>query len=88
MLATPGDPFDPMEEAIKEFSQRWLAGTEHERDGRQPEFEYPLTTDILAMTKVFQSSQKHTHILATKGAPEAIADLCHLNSAQRAIITQ
>lgn len=88
MLATPGDPFDPMEEAIKEFSQRWLAGTEHERDGRQPEFEYPLTADILAMTKVFQSTQKHSHILATKGAPEAIADLCHLNSAQRAIITQ
>lgn len=40
------------------------------------------------MTKVFQSTQKHSHILATKGAPEAIADLCHLNSAQRAIITQ
>jgi Ca2+-transporting ATPase len=88
MLATPGDPFDPMEKAIDEFSQRWLAGTEHVRAGREAEFEYPLTADILAMTKVFTSKKQNQHVLAAKGAPEAIADLCHLNPQQRAVMQQ
>ena len=29
MLATPLDPFDPMEKAIQQFGARWLADTEH-----------------------------------------------------------
>ncbi|WP_430458094.1 cation-translocating P-type ATPase [Rheinheimera sp.] len=82
MLATPGDPFDPMEQAIQQFSDRWLAGTEHVRDGRQPEREYPLSADILAMTKVFAGNTPQQYLLAAKGAPEAIADLCHLTPAQ------
>ncbi len=82
MLATPGDPFDPMEQAIQQFSDRWLAGTEHVRDGRQPEREYPLSADILAMTKVFAGNTPRQYVLAAKGAPEAIADLCHLTPAQ------
>ncbi len=88
MLATPGDPFDPMEKAINEFNQRWLAGTEHLRDGRTPELEYPLTPDILAMTKVFASAKPNQYVLACKGAPEAVADLCHLNKAQQDLLQQ
>ncbi len=78
MLATPGDPFDPMEKAIQHFGHHWLAGTEHVHDGREPEFEYALSGEILAMTRVFASSDPTQHLLATKGAPEAVADLCHL----------
>ena len=78
MLATPGDPFDPMEKAIQRFGHDWLAGTEHVHDGREPEFEYALSGEILAMTRVFASSAPAQHLLATKGAPEAVADLCHL----------
>lgn len=83
MLATPGDPFDPMEKAIQRFGHEWLQGTEHVHDGREPEFEYPLSGDILAMTRVFSSAHPAQHLLATKGAPEAVADLCHLDVAQR-----
>lgn len=83
MLATPGDPFDPMEKAIQAFGHRWLAGTEHVHDGREPEFEYALSGDILAMTRVFASADPAQHLLATKGAPEAVADLCHLDAGQR-----
>ena len=86
MLATPGDPFDPMEQAIQQFSDRWLAGTEHVRDGRQPEREYPLSADILAMTKVFAGNAPRQYLLAAKGAPEAIADLCHLTATECAQI--
>lgn len=89
MLATPGDPFDPMEKAIQMFGQRWLAGTEHVHEGRLPEFEYALSGEILAMTRVFASADPSQYLLATKGAPEAVADLCHLDAARReAIRTQ
>ncbi|MFZ3123724.1 MAG: HAD-IC family P-type ATPase, partial [Acidovorax sp.] len=83
MLATPGDPFDPMEKAIQQFGHQWLQGTEHVHDGREPEFEYALSGEILAMTRVFVSDEPDMHLLATKGAPEAVADLCHLDAGQR-----
>jgi len=83
MLATPGDPFDPMEKAIQHFGHQWLQGTEHVHDGREPEFEYALSGEILAMTRVFASDEPDVHLLATKGAPEAVADLCHLDAARR-----
>ncbi|MBP3981363.1 cation-translocating P-type ATPase [Acidovorax sp. JG5] len=83
MLATPGDPFDPMEKAIQHFGHQWLQGTEHVHDGREPEFEYALSGEILAMTRVFASDEPNMHLLATKGAPEAVADLCHLDAARR-----
>jgi Ca2+-transporting ATPase len=86
MLATPGDPFDPMEKAIHLFGHRWLAGTEHVHDGCMPEFEYALSGEILAMTRVFASADPSQHLLATKGAPEAVADLCHLDAGRREAI--
>ena len=83
MLATPADPFDPMEKAIQNIGHRWLTGTEHVHDGRTPVFQYDLSPDILAMTQVFSSAEPSHHLLATKGAPEAVADLCHLPQAGR-----
>lgn len=89
MLATPGDPFDPMEKAIQLFGHRWLSGTEHVHDGRTTETEYPLSSDILAMTRVFATADPNRHLLATKGAPEAVVDLCHLDAVNRqAILAQ
>ncbi|NYT64250.1 cation-translocating P-type ATPase [Alcaligenaceae bacterium] len=79
MLATPADPFDPMEKAIQTFGHHWLAGTEHLHDDRVPTFEYALSSEILAMTRVFSSTNPSQYLLATKGAPEAVADLCHLD---------
>lgn len=86
MLATPADPFDPMEKAIQHFGHQWLQGTEHVHDGREPEFEYALSGEILAMTRVFASDEPNVHLLATKGAPEAVADLCHLDATQQGAI--
>jgi Ca2+-transporting ATPase len=83
MLATPADPFDPTELAIQAFGRRWLAGTEHVHDALAAEYEYPLSPEILAMTRVFAGAAPARHRLASKGAPEAIADLCHLDPARR-----
>ena len=81
LLATPMDPFDPMEKAIRDFGLRHLKDTEHVHAGWQPEQQYPLTPQILAMTRVFELDRPGRHLLATKGAPEAVADLCHLDAA-------
>ena len=86
MLATPTDPFDPMEKAIQIFGHTRLAGTEHIHDDRRPEFQYELSPNILAITRVFSGTRPATHLLATKGAPEAVADLCHLADEARCAI--
>jgi P-type Ca2+ transporter type 2C len=78
VLATPTDPFDPMEKAIRLFADNYLSGTEHLHSDWMPERTYPLSPDILAMTLVFAADAPDDHLLATKGAPEAIVDLCHL----------
>lgn len=80
MLATPIDPFDPMEKAIQKFGHSHLSGTEHIHDNRIPEFQYELSPDILAMTHVYSDTKPSVYLLATKGAPEAVADLCHLSA--------
>jgi len=86
MLATPADPFDPMEQAIQRFGHDWLQGTEHVHEGREPVFEYALSGEMLAMTRVYASHTPDQHLLATKGAPEAVADLCHLDAARLAAV--
>ena len=88
MLATPDDPFDPMEKAIQEFGHHWLAGTEHVHDGQAPQFEYPISGDVLAMTRVFSGSKPTQHLLASKGAPEAVLDLCHMPGPERDAVRQ
>ncbi|GAA0258256.1 hypothetical protein GCM10009126_24400 [Rhodanobacter caeni] len=86
MLATPADPFDPMEKAIQQFGLHWLTGTEHVHAEWAPEIEYALSPEILAMTHVFRGDARDTHLLATKGAPEAVIDLCHLAATDAAAI--
>jgi Ca2+-transporting ATPase len=86
MLATPADPFDPMEKAVQNFGLRWLTDTEHVHAEWSPEIEYGLSPDILAMTRVFHGAARTQHLLATKGAPEAVIDLCHLAAADAATI--
>ncbi len=78
ILASQQDPFDPMERAFKEFGEQWLARTEHLHPDWKLIREYPLTKELLAMTRVWQPSDSSTFIAAAKGAPEAIGKLCGL----------
>jgi len=78
-LASHRDPFDPMELAIKQAIEKTLEGTEHiHRDWELVE-EYPLSSELLAMSRVWQSPDREHYVIATKGSPEAIFDLCHLD---------
>ena len=79
ILASQRDPFDPMEKSLKEFGDRTLSQTEHLHYDWQLVQEYPLSQELLAMSHVWQSPDGENYIIAAKGAPEAVADLCHLN---------
>ena len=83
ILASPADPFDPMEKAMKELGGRTLSGTEHIHKDWTLLREYPLSPEMLAMSRVWQSPDGQAYAIAAKGAPEAIADLCHFGEVQR-----
>ncbi len=81
LLASPVDPFDPMEKAIAALGQQTLADTEHLHHDWRLLREYPLSPQLLAMSRVWQSPDGQDLVIAAKGAPEAIAELCHLDAA-------
>ncbi len=79
ILASRRDPFDPMEKALQQVGKAYLAATEHLHDDWQMRQEYPLSRDLLAMSCVWESPQGELTV-AAKGAPEAIAELCHFDA--------
>ena len=81
ILASERDPFDPMERALHELGKRTLSGSEHLHEAWSLVHEYSLTPDLLAMTHIWQGDDRERHMVAAKGAPEAIIDLCHLPEA-------
>jgi P-type Ca2+ transporter type 2C len=86
ILASQRDPFDPMEKAFKQLGDRYLANTEHLHYDWKLLREYPLSPDLLAMSHVWQSADGKQYEIAAKGAPEAIADLCHFTPEQQRIL--
>jgi Ca2+-transporting ATPase len=82
ILASHRDPFDPMEKAFRQLGERYLAQSEHLHDDWTLVREYPLSDRLLAMSQVWKSRETEDYVIAAKGAPEAIADLCHLGDGQ------
>ncbi|MBI5179044.1 MAG: cation-translocating P-type ATPase [Nitrospinae bacterium] len=83
MLAGKKDPFDPMEKALVEMGDRYLHGSEHVHEERELVREYPLTKKFLAFTHIWKKEGGESLLVATKGAPETVADLCHLPAGSR-----
>ncbi len=79
MLSSQTKPYDPMERAILKLGEIYLQGTEHYHSQWEMIKEYPLSRELLAMSRVFTSKDSNEKIIASKGAPEAIFDLCHLD---------
>ena len=83
VLASHRQAFDPMESAIGDSGRKLLAATEHLHGDWSLIDDYPLTREMLAMSRVWQSPDRRDRLIAAKGAPEAIVDLCHLSREQR-----
>jgi Ca2+-transporting ATPase len=88
ILSSPADPFDPMEKAMKELGGRTLSNTEHIHKDWELVREYPLSENLLAMSHVWRSPEGQDYVIASKGAPEAIANLCHFSPARMDTLRQ
>jgi len=89
-LASASDSVDPMEQALQTFCLQNEVSFDSDDEGRpgslETVHEYALSADLLAMTRVYETATAGRYVCATKGAPEAIADLCHLTAQQREIL--
>ncbi|MDD5594319.1 MAG: cation-translocating P-type ATPase [Candidatus Margulisbacteria bacterium] len=88
ILASQKDPFDPIEKEVRRLGELYLSGTEHIHNNWQLVKEYTLSKQLLALSHVWESPDKQNYIIAAKGAPEAIADLCHFDRTKNEELTK
>jgi Ca2+-transporting ATPase len=84
ILASSRDPFDPMEKAFLTLGKDFLQSTEHVHPDWELAREYALSPKLLVMSRAWKVPKTVTRCVAAKGAPEAIAQLCRLSSAEAA----
>ena len=72
-----------MEKAFHALGKEQLSPDRHPHEGSTLKWEYGLRPDLLAVTNVWERVDRREPIVATKGAPEAIAELCHLPDQDR-----
>lgn len=90
VLASQTEPLDPMEQALWRLAREQLPEPDrvHMQVHLHPDWrlarEYALSPELLAMSHVWEQPGHSQHLIAAKGAPEAVADLCHLPEALRA----
>lgn len=79
-LASAPEPFDPMEKAFHTFARdEFSAEGLPEREWKLVH-SYGLRSELLAMTQLWQTNREMPEYWgATKGAPEAVAELCRLD---------
>ncbi len=78
VLASREKSFDPMEKAIQQIVS--LIDHEHIHTNWKLIQEYPLSKELLAMSRAWDlPDAKKEYAFYSKGAPEAIFDLCHLS---------
>lgn len=88
ILASPVDPFDPMEKALLNKGSELLKKTEHLHPEWQLSREYQITNELLAVSYAWKE-EGESYSIGAKGACEAIIDLCHFNEEQsKRIISQ
>ncbi len=81
ILASRRHPFDPMEQALHRLGAAALAGGDRPHEGWELVREYPLSPERLAMSHVWRAPGGGSLVVASKGAPEAVAELCRLDGA-------
>ncbi len=81
-LASPANAFDPMEKAIRKTFEERLPAESPEQSEWQIVREYPLSSQLLAVTIAWKTPRSQTVLLASKGAPEAILRLCRIQGSE------
>ena len=86
VLASEREPFDPMEKAYHRLAQEHAPGAVETVGAWTLAHSYPLSPAQLSVAHVWQLHGSDGYVVAAKGAPEAIAELCALDGTQRAAI--
>ncbi|HEY5808944.1 MAG TPA: cation-translocating P-type ATPase, partial [Povalibacter sp.] len=77
--------FDPMERAIHESLRARVPATASSQLKQMKLIrEYDLTPELPAVTHVWKRSGGGTYLVAVKGAPETVLNLCQIEAAERA----
>lgn len=83
LLASQTNPFDPMEKALDDLAQSIFKN----KAGLHREWklvrEYPLTPALFVMSHVFNNPDQKGYIIAAKGAPETVINLCKVSQKQQ-----
>lgn len=80
-FATRPDSVDPMETAIIRLNTETKAPHQQNHELVR---EYPLTRNLLAMTRVLKAAGSEDYVISAKGAPESIFRLCELTPEEQA----
>ena len=90
VLASAQDPVDPMEIAFHRLGEKIPHnGGQSEPTELSIQRTYGLRPDLLSVTQVWGSRERgEPHVVAAKGAPEAIADFCHLSASERQAVEE
>lgn len=83
VLASQKDLFDPLEKELNKMGSLYLKNTISTDANWSLVKEYPLSKKLLALSHVWQSKDNKELIVASKGAPEAILDLCHIEGDEK-----
>lgn len=83
VLGSETEPHDPMEQAFHDFSRLYLDPDLLPNEDWELVREYELTGGLMAMSHGWHEPRKAHRVIASKGAPEAMMDLCHIPPARR-----
>ncbi len=82
VLASQREPYDPLEKELHNVGKS-LSGYAALQD-LTPIREYPLTKELLALSYAWQEGARGVYIVAAKGSPEAVLQLCKASEKERA----
>jgi len=82
--ACPLDVFDPIDKAFRSLALRFPDDEFHVVGQSPPLAEYPMSSELFATSYVWATDEGR--LVASKGAPEAIAGLCRLSDVERSRI--
>ncbi len=84
MLASDPHPYDPMDQAFQRLGEHQGLPSLEQRPGMRLLRQFPLRSDFLAVCHVWSDPEPGTALIAAKGAPETIFDLCGMMDPERA----
>ncbi|MBS1972603.1 MAG: cation-translocating P-type ATPase [Bdellovibrionales bacterium] len=87
-LASYENSFDPMEKALQKTFKTESEKVKYELPKRSLEKDYPLSPDQLTMSFVWRSPINQSRVVFSKGAPEAIVNLCNLETRLQSVVLE